>query len=177
LNGICSVAKDVQQMPSKAQKNQKTSRNLEASQMKKLFAGILCVFVCAIAYAGAGWSTQKLLDHYGSPTDSTVTHLVLGNLDFGVCDVYHWGEYEDITAYILRADWHGWSAGTVCYEMAVTGHKTIISQVIGQDGIWETVWMPQKSTMRQIFSKKAAEESTQKDIDDLNKFKEQMEGH
>jgi hypothetical protein len=158
---------------------------MEASQMKKLFAGILFGFVCAAAYAGAGWSTQKLLDFYGSPTQSTITHGGLGDIDYGVCDVYEWSnDIKDVTAYVLRTDWHGWSAGTVCYELVTypqgnnDGIPTGISQWLQANGtIWQSIWTPKKSTTRLIFSRKSEEASTQKDIDDLNKFKEQMEGH
>jgi hypothetical protein len=94
-------------------------------------------------------------------------------------DAYHWGDNgEDITAYVLRNDWHGWSAGTVCFQQVVgnfSGTPTGISQYITQDGIWESVWTPKKSTTRMIFSKKAAAARTQKDIDDLKKFEEETE--
>jgi hypothetical protein len=156
--------------------------------MKKMLIGMLLCITCATAHAGAGWSTQRLLDQYGSPDQTTVTHWGLGNYDWGVCDVYQWAnDGYPRTAYILRSDWGPWKAGTVCYEDKIVANDDprgdangIISQFIfGQDGIYETVFMPpNKPTHRVIHLQSEArrrDEKAQKDTEDLKKFEEETE--
>src|SRR5271165_740485 len=149
------------------------------ANMKKLLM-VLLLGIAVTAHAGAGWSIQRLVDFRGSPTSVTVAHCVLGIYDYGLCDRYDWTVDDNRTAYVLRSDWNGWPAGTVCYEIALMNGGAVSQNIYYKAGlrlVWETEFFPPGPATGHLVvtEEMRRDQNAQKDLEALKKFKADTE--
>lgn len=96
----------------------------------------------------AGEKLEHLIDVCGSPDWIGLAHKIIGNIDYGICDVYKYGidDYGNasITVYILKKDYSIWDAGEICeiMEQVANPHGNDAGHSYGATGVIYTFISP-----------------------------------